>query len=406
MTNKIAPFPWRGVLLDESRHFFGKDFVKSLLDEMSALSYNKFHWHLSDDQGFRIALKKFPKLEEISSKRPYTFEGFLLGHPKKVNQSYSACYSEEDIRELLAYAANKGIEVVPEIDMPGHLSAVLAAYPQFTCLGQVFSVPGEFGILDHTLCLGNEEGMSFMEKLVDEVVALFHPHYFHLGFDEIKTKTMHDCPKCQSKMEELKIKTEKELIASFRQRMVQHLQSQGITPIVWDDEIDKAEEGVIVEAWKPRNTKRILSLISEGQKAIISPFFKTYASNPYCLMPLKKTTTFTPLLKGAKHPEAILGSEIAYWSEYYTTPEKFHFEFDDRAFALSLILQQKMPANYQEFKKLLSKKEQGLFNRGKTIPESILNPSFARAKTLWGYLYQSTDYEYQRYLKITANKKR
>jgi hexosaminidase len=346
-----ARFPWRGVLLDEARHFMGKAFVKNLLDTMFLLHYNVFHWHLSDDQGFRIALEKYPRLLS-SSRRKGTLEGWGTGKKNWVEGPYSFAYSEEDIQEILLYAKDRGIEVVPEIDMPGHLSAILSAYPEYSCAKKPFDIPTSFGIFDHTLCLGNPEARKFMKELVEEAAYFFKAHYFHLGFDEIKPTAMKDCPLCQKRIEEENLKNEQGLIQDFQKELRQDLRQRDIVPLFWNDGFHRKDEDAIMEVWelvKPGNKRRAIRLINEGQKAIISPFFSTYASNPYCLMPLKKTFRFEPILAGIKRPQNVLGSELCYWSEYYRSPEKFAFEFNARAVILSATLWGIPKGNYKDF---------------------------------------------------------
>jgi hexosaminidase len=371
-------FPWRGVLLDEARHFMGKAFVKRLLDNMFKLRLNKFHWHLSDDQGFRLLLPDFPRLEK-ATRRAYTLEGFVSGKKTRVEGNYGFAYSPEDIREIVDYASVRGIEIIPEIDMPGHLSAILSCYPEYTCSKKPFEVPGYFGVLDHTLCLGNPEARAFMLSLIDEVAYLFKAKHIHIGFDEITTQPMKECPQCQKRIQELKLSNEKELIADFRKEVKEHLKTRGIIPLVWNDGLNEKDEGTIAEVWetvKPGNKRRAIHAINNGQKALISPFFLTYASNPYCLMPLKKTFEFDPVLRGIKKPGNVLGSEVCYWSEYYRGEAKFAFEFDARALVLSATLWGEKKGTYANFMKDLQEKECFVFAQNTLGKPKLFNPSF------------------------------
>ena len=166
-------------MLDECRHFFGTEAVKKLLDNMAMLKLNKFHWHLSDDQGFRIESKLFPKLNEIGSKREYAgLEGLGLKHR---GGEYFYYYKQDEIKNIVAYAAKLNIEVIPEIDLPGHASALLAAYPEFACKPREFKPTCENGIFDAAICPGNEDAYDFIDKLFSEICPLFTSTHFHIG---------------------------------------------------------------------------------------------------------------------------------------------------------------------------------------------------------------------------------
>jgi len=377
MANNQPLYEWRGVLLDESRHFLGKEMVFHVLDIMERLGYNRLHWHLSDDQGFRIASQVHPELATISAKRSFTMEGFLSGKQTKIPGPYAASYSIAEQQEIATVAKNKGIEIVPELDMPGHLSALLAAHPEFTCAGKPFEVPTNWGIFDHTLCLGNDKAIAFVKEIVDEMIAIFEPHYFHLGFDEIRKNEMSHCPKCRAKMKQSRLKNAKELIANFRHEMETYLLSKGIQPIVWDDEIAKPEENAIVQTWTPGSKKKTRYLAGRGQRIIVSPFFRTYASFPYCIVPLKKTYEFNPR-KGLKNGQNILGAEVAYWGEYYSTPEKFEFEFNYRAYMLAKTLWGTKESDYLHQRVKLAEEEKEIFGKELSIPLSISDPGFLR----------------------------
>jgi hexosaminidase len=373
-----ARFPWRGVLLDEARHYMGKEFVKELLDTMFLFRYNVFHWHLSDDQGFRIALSNYPRLK-AASMRKGTLEGWALGKKRWTDGPYAFAYSESDIEDILLYAKNRGIEVVPEIDMPGHLSALLSAYPEYSCGKTPFEVPTSFGILDHTLCLGNSEARQFMIGLVDEVAYLFKARHFHLGFDEIKSKTMDSCPLCQKRIQDEHLRNAKGLISLFQKELREHLRQRDIVPLFWNDGSREKDEDAILEVWeltKPGNRRRAVAQINGGQKAIIAPFFSTYASNAYCLMPLRKTFAFDPILRGVKRPQNVLGSELCYWSEYYRSPEKFAFEFNARAAILSATLWGSSKGSYSSFMGDLQAKSAFYFKDSFPLSTAVSNPSF------------------------------
>ena len=189
MINDEPRFGYRGMHMDVVRHFFDLDMVKKYLDVMEIHKLNTLHWHLTDDQGWRIEIKKYPKLTEIGSIRKQTLVGHLFESETYDNTPYGeGCwFSQDQIREIIAYAAAKGIDIIPEIDLPGHMLAALAAYPELGCTGGPYDVWGRWGVADEVLCAGNEETMIFLENVLDEVSDLFPSEYIHIGGDE--------CPK-------------------------------------------------------------------------------------------------------------------------------------------------------------------------------------------------------------------
>jgi hexosaminidase len=400
LTDEQEPlYPWRGVLLDEARHYFGKKEVERLLDQMFLLHYNVLHWHLSDDQGFRLFLKAYPDLAKATS-REDTLEGWAGGKAKKVQGPYQFAYSEDEIASILIYAQNRGIEIVPEIDVPGHLSAILSAHPEFSCGKTPIPVSDHFGIHDATLCLGNVEARQYLIGLIDEVAYRFKAKHFHLGFDEIKTDEMKKCAACQKRIKEAGLRNEKELIHLFQKELTAHLRSRGIVPLFWNDGMKEKEDDAIEEVWetcKPGAKKRAIRQINAGQKALIAPFFKTYASNAYALMPLRKTFAFNPLLKGIKKPENVLGSELCYWSEYGTSAAKLHFEFDLRSAILAATLWGEKKGTYANFMADLQVKSRFYFGQEIRIEETLMNPrGFKRLAQLRRY-FHDVDSEYRRY---------
>lgn len=392
-------YPWRGVLLDEARHYFGKAEVKRLLDQMFLFRYNILHWHLSDDQGFRLSLKNYPDLLSATS-REDTYEGWALGKPQKVKGPYRFAYTEEDIAEILSYAKDRGIEIVPEIDVPGHLSAILSAHPEYSCEKTPFPVSDHFGIHSATLCLGNPEARAYLIGLIDEVAYLFKAKHFHLGFDEIKTKTMKRCPACQQKIHASGLKNEEQLIQAFQKELASHLRSRGVIPLFWNDGMKEKEEDGIAEVWsllKPGEKARALRQINHGQKAIISPFFSTYASNAYAMMPLRRTFAFECRLKGIKCKENVLGGEVCYWSEYGTSADKFHFEFDVRSAILAATFWGEKKGSYKQFMGDLQEKSRFYFGREVRIDEGLMNPHGFRRFIQLRHYFHDVDSEYRRY---------
>ena len=232
-------FSWRGVMLDVSRHFYSPDEVKELLDLMALYKLNKFHWHLTDDQGWRIEIKKYPKLTEIGSKRSETVIGRNSGEYD--GKPYGGFYTQEQAKEIVAYAAERYITVIPEIDMPGHMQAALAAYPELGCTGGPYEVWRMWGISDNVLCAGNDKTIQFIKDVLAEIIDIFPSKYIHVGGDECPKVKWETCPKCQARIKALGIKGDsKHSKEEYLQSYVIHeaekfLTEHGRNMIGWDE---------------------------------------------------------------------------------------------------------------------------------------------------------------------------
>ena len=227
-------FRWRGLLLDVSRHFFNKREIENFLDLMAQHKLNTFHWHLSDDQGWRIEIKRYPKLTEVAAWR----KGIDFGlNPKDgtaygKDGQYGGFYTQDDIREIVAYAQARYITIVPEIDIPGHSGAALSAYPEFSCFGGPYDRDsGAMGIY----CPGNDDAFTFAENILAEVIALIPGKYIHIGGDEVDKGNWTKCPKCQDRIKREGLKNENELQSYFIKRIEKFLNQQGRTLIGWDE---------------------------------------------------------------------------------------------------------------------------------------------------------------------------
>ena len=230
-------FKWRGLMLDVSRHFFNKSEVETILDAMALHKLNVFHWHLTDDQGWRIEIKKYPKLTQIGAWRPGVGFGF---DPKSTTAygpdgRYGGFYTPADIREVVKYAAARHITVVPEIEMPGHSTAALAAYPQFSCTGGPFTMPLTGGIFNGIYNPANEETFKFLDDVLTEVFQLFPGKYVHIGGDEVPKDTWKNSPACQALMKREGLKNEDELQSWFIRRIEKFVSAHGRTMIGWSE---------------------------------------------------------------------------------------------------------------------------------------------------------------------------
>lgn len=329
-------FSYRGLMLDESRHFFGMDVVKKVLDNMAFLKLNTFHWHLSDDQGYRIESKIFPKLNEVASKRE--FAGLKGNGLKNRGEEYLRYYKQEEIKEIVAYAKKLNINVLPEIDLPGHTSAILAAYPELACEPRVFKPMCESGIFDAAICPGNNEAYDFIDKLFSEVCPLFDYKYFHIGGDEASDghKIWAKCPKCKDVKEQNGFKNEQQLQGFYMTKLSELLKKYGKTAIAWNDCInDSFSDDIVCHYWLPHNGGEVKKQ-SYKRDIILSPTNYFYFDVKYAFISLKKVYKYNVVKSGFGDPkQRILGVECEHWSEWIDCPEALDFSMFPRAAAFS-----------------------------------------------------------------------
>lgn len=286
---------WRGFMLDVARSFCPVEEVRRIIDILAFFKMNILHLHVSDDQGWRIKSDRYPGLGEVNS----------------------GMYSRQEIEDLVAYAQKRYIMIVPEIDMPGHITAALWAYPQFSCTGGPFTIPKGEGIFPDILCVGKDEALSFIKHLIDEIASLFPAPYFHLGGDEIPLDRWADCPDCQDRKKVLGLSDEKDLLRWFCNEMSSYVKSLGKQVILYHDYVDQAyDEGIITQDWNP--------LLKESQSThpvIMSDYFHTYLDMSHSLLPLKVVYRYGKQLQRQKHP-SLLGAEFMLWTEYIANREE------------------------------------------------------------------------------------
>lgn len=304
----------RGFMLDVSRHFFPIVEVKKVLDQCARLKLNVFHWHLSDDQGYRIESKKFPKLNEVSSWR--TENGKKVG----------GYYTHDEIRELVAYAAERHIQVIPEIDLPGHTTAIVSAYPELSCCGKPVDVKVGAGIYPQILCGGNEEVYGFLAQLFDEICPLFPSPYFHIGGDEAPKAEWEKCPKCQAEMKKLGLTNEEELQAKFTERLAEMLSKHGKSIIGWNEILasGKMPLSAIGQYWTPQGGEYCANEVNNGRKFIFSNVSSFYFDYDPAIITLRSTYSYEPSIVGSQSipDEQVLGLEAPLWTEFVETPER------------------------------------------------------------------------------------
>lgn len=298
-------FEWRGMLLDCCRHFMEKDFVKRYIDLLAFHKMNVLHWHLTEDQGWRIAIDKYPKLTEIGSWR----EG-------ENGQSYGGFYTKEDIKEILAYAAERHITVVPEIELPGHCMAALAAYPELSCTGGPFEVETDWGVFKEIYCAGNDSVFGFLEDVLTEVMELFPSKYIHIGGDEVPKYRWEHCDKCQQRLKEEGLHDEHELQSYFIQRIEKFLNTHYKQLIGWDEILEGGlAPSATVQSW--RGMEGGIAAAKSGHDAIMSPTSHCYFDYGLDAIDLQKVYEFNPIPSELTKEEAkhILGGECNMWSE-------------------------------------------------------------------------------------------
>jgi len=327
-------FEWRGMHLDVSRHFFDVEFVKRYIDILAMHKLNVFHWHLVDDQGWRIEIKKYPKLTEVGAWRvDREDKPWDSREPQKPGDeaTYGGFYTQEEIKEVVDYAARKYITVVPEIEMPAHVGSALAAYPEYSCTGGPFTVPpgGVWPITD-IYCAGKEETFAFIEDVLTEVMELFPSEYIHVGGDEADKTEWKKCPDCQARIREEGLAGEAELQSYFIKRIEKFLSSKGRKLIGWDEILQGglAPEATVM-SWQ--GFEGGVAAARSGHKAVMAPvshcYFNVYQGDPATepesfrgLLTLKKVYSFEPVPPELSAEEAkfIIGAQGCLWTEYVT----------------------------------------------------------------------------------------
>ncbi len=323
---------YRGFHLDCSRHFFDDSVVKKMIEQASLVKLNVMHWHISDDQGYRLESKAFPKLNKIGSWRK-----------DQDGSIYGGYYSWEQVKQIIAYAAVRGIEIVPEIDMPGHVSAILAAYPELSCSQEPMEVPFMFGIHKRVFCGGNEETMAFIKKLLDEIIPLFPSKLFHIGGDEVPKDEWKSCEKCQKKMKLLQLKDEEALQAHFSSEIADYLIAHGKTPICWNEALraKNLHSDVVIQYWNEEGEDRgyCAKHLDSGRRWIYSYSPNFYFDYIPALAPMRKVLASEPRLRtGEMIPESDqMGVECALWSETILDAESLYAMAFPRMYAVAEI---------------------------------------------------------------------
>ena len=361
-------FKYRGMMLDVSRHFMPKEFIKKFIDIMSIHKMNKFHWHLTDDHGWRIEIKQYPKLTEIGSMR----DGTLIGHsrfagknPKFDNIPHGGFYTQEEIKDIIKYAEERFIEIIPEIDMPGHTASLIASYPELGTLKEKTEVKKIWGVQDEIL-IPTENTFNFLDNLFREIADIFPSSYVHIGGDEARKKQWIESEEVQKLMEKLEIEDEDSLQTYFIGRVQKILNNYEKKIIGWDEII---EGGLVNDAtvmsW--RGEEGGIFAAKAGNNAIMSPtshlyfdYYQARTGEPLAiggLIPLEKVYSYEPIPEGLDINQAtkILGAQGNVWTEYIKTPEMVEYMSVPRMTALSeIVWSKRKKRDFSEFKKRLN----------------------------------------------------
>ena len=349
-------FGYRGLLIDEARHFFGMETIKDVLDVMEIHKLNKLHWHITDDQGWRIEIKKYPLLTQVGSIRKETLVGHLRRSTVYDGTPYGEgmWYTQDQIREIVEYAATKGIDIIPEIDLPGHMQAALTAYPYLGCTGGPYEVWTKWGVSKDVLCIGKETTMEFILDVLSEVCDLFPSKFIHIGGDECPKVKWAECPHCQQKILELGIKAdEKHSAEHFLQSYVtaraeQYLATRGRRLIGWDEILEgELAPDATVMSW--RGTKGGEAAVKLGHDVIMTPYQYLYLDyyqskeqdkEPLAIggyVPVEKCYSFEPFTDEMtpEQKEHILGVQANLWTEYIGDQDYLEYMLLPRLSALS-----------------------------------------------------------------------
>ncbi|HOI32398.1 MAG: family 20 glycosylhydrolase [Bacteroidales bacterium] len=369
-------FAYRGMHLDVCRHIFPVEFIKQYIDLLAMYKYNHLHWHLTDDQGWRIEIKAFPGLTEVGAWRNETLTGHGGASSKVYDEKpYGGFYTQDEIREIVDYAALRYITIIPEIEMPGHASAALAAYPDLGCTGGPYKVETSWGVFEDIFCT-KEETFSFLQQVLDEVMELFPSKYIHIGGDEAPKTRWKTCKTCQQKIKTENLADEHELQSWFVHRIEKYLNQHGRKIIGWDEILEGGlAPDATVMSW--RGTAGGIEAARQGHDVIMTPvshcYFDYYQGDPAAeplafggYTPVSKVYTYEPVPeelneKQAKH---ILGAQANLWSEYLKKPENVTYMALPRMAALSEVLwspsksrdwenfYDKLPSHFQRYEAL------------------------------------------------------
>lgn len=394
-------FSWRGVHLDCSRHFFTVEEIKQFLDQMLALKLNTFHWHLTDDQGWRLEIKRYPKLTEIGAWRDSTVIGHYSRTPREYeHKRYGGFYTQEQAREIVRYAAERGITVVPEIELPGHARAALAAYPELGCTGEQLPVPGLWGVFDDVFC-SKPETIRFLENVLEEVIAVFPSETIHVGGDECPKVRWDACAECRRVREENHLHDSHELQSHIIRHMEEFLRARGRKLMGWDEILEGGlAENAQVMSW--RGTEGGIAAAKQQHPVVMTPtafcYFDYYQSGhpdePLAIggfLPLEKVYAFNPVPAELTEKERayILGAQANLWTEYLPEMKDVYYNAFPRLVAMSEVLWTRERPSYESFVKALTEHYLPQLRMNKiNYSTAFLDPKLSLGRSEKGIVYK------------------
>ncbi|MDO5422397.1 MAG: family 20 glycosylhydrolase [Eubacteriales bacterium] len=369
MIQDAPKFRHRGLHLDVARHFFSAGEVERILEQISLAKMNVLHWHLADDQGWRIESKKYPKLHTCSGQY----------------------YTQEEIREVVAFARTRGVEVIPEIDLPGHTRGILAAYPEYSCSGRTVKLAKAGGIYRVIFCAGAEKTYAFLEELLEEVCPLFPSERFHIGGDEAPKAEWQECPVCAARMAEQKLTRYEDLQGYFSVRVAEILKKYGKRPILWNDSLESAllPENMQMQYWSVTYNEPSAAWMKRGGQWIYSDMFEMYLDYPHAMISVKKLYENRIDLGSCPYDEGMepYGYEACIWTEQIRTKE----ELEQHLFPRVLVLAELAwygAGDYEEFEERLKEEMEEVKKAGISVTAfEEWNPEGERRqREAFGYL--------------------
>lgn len=415
-------YQYRGFSLDCARHFWRVEKIKQILDVMAHLKMNKFHWHLTDDQGWRAEIKKYPLLTQngaIRKRTPLSPKASMgVGYKGFDENEYgrNLFYTQDDMKEIVAYAKDRHIEIIPEVDMPGHMVAAISCYPNLSCAEEQADVSDRFGIMDNICCCGKDDVYDFAKDVIDELCNIFTGNFFHIGGDEAPKTQWKKCPRCQQKIKQLGLKDENALQGYFNNEIAKHLRTKGKRLIGWNEMLDAKDimdNDAVAQWWTKHSVgdKNEFGWMGKGGKCILSKVNYVYMDHPYNVRPLKKTYGYCAKTMGIKDESNVLGMEIPQWVEYIRDERKLDMLTYARLVAFSEVCWTKREQrNYSDFETRMENLRPFFHKlgceicppkiyRGKTYPPHAF--SYALKWNLWRV---NPDYEFNQLIKMQAEK--
>ena len=355
-------FKYRGMHLDVGRHMYPVAFIKKYIDGLAMLKFNNFHWHLTEDQGWRIEIEKYPELNNIGSYRDSTLIGHYTDKPWQFDKTrYGGYYTKKEIKEVVRYAQERGINVIPEIEMPGHSQAAVSSYPEFGCTGEQVGVAPLWGVFKEIYCSKNET-FDFLEDIIDEVVELFPGKYIHIGGDEAPKTNWKACGNCQNVINREELKDEHELQSYFITRMEKYINSKGKQIIGWDEILEGGlAPNATVMSW--RGVSGGIEAAKMNHEVIMTPNATCYldhyqakdtANEPLAIggyTPIEEIYNYEPIpneLDESLH-KYIIGAQGNVWTEYMKTSDHVEYMVFPRIFALSEVVWAKDKPSFNDF---------------------------------------------------------